>query len=66
MSGSKASVIEKINRMPDEMDEFELVERLYMLSRLEHSRQRCETDGALSDEDVSEYFRQKKEMYANG
>ena len=38
MSGSKASVIEKINRMPDEMDEFELVERLYMLSRLEHSR----------------------------
>lgn len=40
MSGSKASVIEKINRMPDEMDEFELVERLYMLSRLEHSRQR--------------------------
>ena len=52
--------------MPDEMDEFELVERLYMLSRLEHSRQRCETEGTLSDEDVSEYFRQKKEMYANG
>ena len=39
MSGSKASVIEKINRMPDEMNEFELIERLYMLSRLEHSRQ---------------------------
>ena len=34
MSGSKASVIEKINRMPDEMNEFELIERLYMLSRL--------------------------------
>ena len=30
MSGSKASVIEKINRMPDEMNEFELIERLPM------------------------------------
>ena len=65
MSGSKASVIEKINRMPDEMTEFELIERLYMLSRLEHSRQRCQTEGTFSDEDVSEYFRKKREMHAN-
>ena len=65
MSGSKASVIEKINRMPDEMNEFELIERLYMLSRLEHSRQRYQTEGTFSDEDVSEYFRKKREMHAN-
>ena len=56
MSGSKASVIEKINRMPDELNEFELIERLYMLSRLEDSSQRCHTLGSLSVEDVSEYF----------
>ena len=53
MSGSKASVIEKINRMPDEMN------------GLEHSRQRCQTEGTFSDEDVSEYFRKKREMHAN-
>lgn len=66
MSGTKAILIEKINRMPDELDEFEIVKRLLVLSRIEHSRQRCESEGTLSDMDVSKYFKQKKAMYEVG
>lgn len=66
MGGSKAILIEKINRMPDELDEIELANRLLVLYRIEHSRHRCESDGTISDEDVSEYFRQKKEMCEMG
>lgn len=63
MSGSKANVIEKINRMPDDMDEVQLIERLYMLTRLEHSQKRCEEEGTYTDEDVAAYFAKKREQY---
>lgn len=63
MSTSKASVIEKINLMPDDMDEEQLVERLYMLMRLEHSQKRCEEEGTYTDEEVAGHFARKREQY---
>lgn len=63
MSRSKENVIDKINRMPDDMDEDQLVERLYMLTCLEHSRKRCQEEGTYTDEDVVRHFARKKEQY---
>ncbi|MCM1246729.1 MAG: hypothetical protein NC293_13910 [Roseburia sp.] len=60
MSSSKASIIEKLNHIPDDMNEEEILERLYMLMRLEHSRNRCETEGVYSDEEVAEHFAAKR------
>jgi hypothetical protein len=64
MSSSKENVIDKINRMPDDMDESQLIERLYLLMRLEHSQQRCETEGTYTDEEVAEHFMRKREQFA--
>lgn len=50
--------------MPDDMDESQLIERLYMLMRLEHSQKRCDDEGTYSDEDVAAYFERKREQYA--
>lgn len=63
MSTSKANVIEKINQMPDDMDEEQLLERLYMLVRLEHSRKRCEKEGVYSDEELIRHFAGRREGY---
>lgn len=62
MSDSKASVIEKINMMPDDMDEVQLIERLYMLARLEHSRKRCKEEGTYTDAEVAEHFARRREQ----
>ena len=64
MNSSKKSVIEKISLMPDDMDESQLIERLYMLMRLEHSQKRCDAEGTYSDEAVAAYFERKREQYA--
>ena len=63
MSTSKENVIEKLNLIPDDLDEAQIVERLYMLLRLEHSRQRCEEEGTYSDQDFIDHFNKKKEQY---
>ena len=64
MSSSKLNVIERINRMPDDMDEVQLIERLYMLIRLEHSMKRCEEEGVYTDEELSEHFAEKRKQRA--
>lgn len=64
MSSSKQSVIEKINLMPDDMDESQLIERLYMLMRLEHSQRRCETEGTFTDDEVAAHFARKRKKYS--
>lgn len=61
MSTSKANVIEKLNLIPDDLDETQIVERLYMLLRLERSRQLCEEDGTYSDQDFINHFNKKKD-----
>lgn len=60
MSDSKASIIEKLNHISDDRNEEEIIERLYMLMRLEHSQNRCEREGVYSDEEVAEHFAAKK------
>ena len=48
MSTAKATILENISKISDELDELEIVERLYMLSRLEHSKRRCCEEGTVS------------------
>lgn len=60
MSSSKASIIEKLNHISDDMNEEEIIERLYMLMRLGHSRNRCDEECVYSDEEVAEHFAAKR------
>lgn len=60
MSDSKASIIEKLNHISDDMNEEQIIERLYMLMRLEHSRNRCEKEGVYSDGEVAAHFAAKR------
>ena len=65
MSTAKALIIEKINSLSDEMDELQIIERLYMLARLEHSRNRCRTEGTISDASLDEHFKSKRGIMIN-
>ena len=60
MSESKSQVLKILNTIPDEMSEMEIVERLYMLTRLEHSIERCEKEGVYSDEEVTAHFQNRR------
>ena len=60
MSSAKATMIEQINSMPDDMNTMEIVERLLILNRLEHSKQRCEAQGTMSDAEMMQHFRDRK------
>lgn len=61
MSSSKANVIKIISSMPDDMNETQLIDHLYMLLRLEHSKKRCEDERTYSDEEVALHFKKKRE-----
>lgn len=64
MSNAKAAIMEHLKLISDDVsDEAEVLNRLYMLMRLEHSKERCKTEGTLSDTEVAEYFHKKKEQY---
>lgn len=49
MSTAKVTIIENINKISDDLDEMEIIERLYLLSRLEHSRKRCQKEGTVQN-----------------
>ncbi len=64
MSSAKAAIMEHLKLISDDMkDEAEVLNRLYMLMRLEHSRERCKSEGTVSDDEVAEYFSKKREKY---
>ena len=66
MSEAKAAVMNNLKKIPDTItDEMEVINRLYALARLEHSKKRCEEEGVLSDEDVEAHFLKKRESYAS-
>lgn len=66
MSGAKAAVMNNLQKVPDNItDEIEVINRLYVLARLEHSRNRCDEEGVYSDEDVEAHFLKKRESYAS-
>lgn len=48
MSIAKETILENMNRISETLGELEIVERLYMLSRLEHSKRRCCEEGTVS------------------
>ena len=52
MSTAKELIIDRVNNMSDDMDENQMLDRLYMLSRLEHSRKRCENEGTIKDSEL--------------
>lgn len=65
MSTAKSLVIDKINMISDDItDEMQIVEQLYILMKLEHSKKRCEKEGTLSTEEVRKHFEEKRRNYA--
>ena len=56
MGNSKQKIIEKLNCIPDDLSEEEIIERLYRMMRLEHSKQRYEKEGSFTDEQVTAHF----------
>ena len=64
MSNAKSAIMEHLNMISDDVkDEVEVLNRLYILIHLEHSRKRCKTEGTISDDEVAEYFSQRKKTY---
>lgn len=64
MSNAKTAIMENLKLISDDVkDEVEVLNRLYMLIRLEHSKERCKTSGTVSDDEVDEYFFMKREKY---
>lgn len=59
MGNSKQKIIEKLNCIPDDLSEEEIIERLYRMMRLEQSKQRCEKEGSFTDEQVTAHFADK-------
>ena len=59
MVNSKQKIIEKLNCIPDDLSEEEIIERLYRMMRLEQSKQRCEKEGSFTDEQVTAHFADK-------
>ena len=56
MGNSKQKIIEKLNCIPDDLSEEEIIERLYRMMRLE---QQCEKEGSFTDEQVTAHFADK-------
>ena len=57
MSTAKALLIDRINLISDDItDEMQIVEQLYVLTRLEHSKKRCEKEGTVSADEIRKHF----------
>lgn len=65
MSTAKAMVIDRINTFSDDIDEMQLIEQLYVLTRLEHSKKRCSEEGTISTKELKEHFANKRKIYEN-
>ncbi len=60
MSTAKQVIINQLSIIPDDIqDEFEVLENLYKLLRLERSRQSVEENGSYSTDEVRQYFKKK-------
>lgn len=47
MNEHKKNIINKIERISDDLNEMQIIERIYMLSRLEYSKERCKEEGVI-------------------
>lgn len=60
MSNAKQIIINQLSIISDDIqDEFEILENLYKLLRLEKSRQSIEENGSYSTDEVRQYFKKK-------
>ena len=60
MSIAKASVLDMMNNVPDDIqDEIEVLESLYKLIRLEKSRISAKENGTMSTDEVRTHFANK-------
>lgn len=66
MGNSTQKIIEKLKCIPDDLSEEEIIERLYRMMRLEHSKQRCEKEGNFTDEQVTAHFEDKSSALDRG
>ena len=66
MGNTKKKIIEKLNCIPDDLSEEEIIERLYRMMRLEQSKQRCEKEGSFTDEQVTAHFADKSSALDRG
>lgn len=47
MNEHKKNIINKIERISDDLNEMQIIERIYLLSRLEYSREQCKKEGVV-------------------
>lgn len=66
MGNSKQKIIDKLNCIPDDLSEEEIIERLYRMMRLEDSKQRYEKEGSFTDEQVTAHFADKSSALDRG
>jgi ribonuclease I len=60
MSAAKEVILNNLNDISDDIqDEFEVLEGLYKMIKLEQSRESARHDGTLSTDEVREYFSKK-------
>ncbi|SDA60785.1 hypothetical protein SAMN02910275_01543 [Butyrivibrio sp. INlla18] len=64
MSTDKELMLDRVNCMSDDMDSNEILGRLFMISRLEHSKKRCQEEGIIKDSELEEHFKEKRRKYA--
>ena len=64
MSPAKSTLIDRINSVSDELDEMQIIEQLYVLSRLEYSKRRCEEEGTITTEELKNHFANRRSEYA--
>ena len=64
MSPAKSVLIERINNASDDLDEMQIIEQLYVLSRLEHNKRRCEEEGTITTEELRNHFANRRREYA--
>ena len=64
MSSAKSTLIDRIKNISDDLDEMQIIEQLYVLNRLEHSKRRCEEEGTISTEELKNHFANKRRAYA--
>jgi 4-hydroxy-3-methylbut-2-enyl diphosphate reductase IspH len=62
MSTAKEAILNGLTDISDDIqDEFEVLEGLYKLIKLQHSRESVKNQGTLSTDEVREYFAKKQQ-----
>jgi hypothetical protein len=66
MNKAKNNIIKKLDMISDDItNEYEIVERLHLLSRLEHSKERCKSEGTCSDEEMLLHLEMSQHYFTN-